>query len=129
MKPKFCSCSHSDVELCRGVLGAVPCFCACHKAERRPVAEVEADLRERLAGMGTLSVDRAENPVGPTFFTLKGPRSTHGHEDEAEQEVIIEYEPGEGFGLTLVGWGEDEDRTHKIEDVASKIRYWADGYI
>ena len=66
-----------------------------------------------------LPTDFSDNPVGPAAFTLKDNRS----------EIVVEYEPGEGFGLTLVGWCEDEDRTYNVDQVVSKVTYWLDGYI
>jgi hypothetical protein len=107
-----------DVELCV-VFDDSPCFCACHKADRRPVSEIEADLREGLKGLATVRTDRAENPQGPSFFMVTSPNS----------EIVVEYEPKEGFGLTLVGFVEDEDRSYQIGFVLKKIIYWLEGNV
>lgn len=122
MKPKWCSCKAHDAEACPGpsVLGGPPCICGCHKAERRSPLDVRFDLLQRLGErVRFLPTDISDDPHASVAFTIKDGRS----------EIIIEYEPGEGFGLTLVGWGEDEDRTYGFESLISKINYWLDGYI
>ena len=123
MKPKFCSCSSLEPDACKGAhlfQRAGGCTCACHKAEGRHPREVRAYLIERLGARATfLPTDFADTPVGVVAFTLKDERS----------EILVEYEPRRGFGLTLVGWCEDEDRTYDIDNVVSKITYWLDGRI
>jgi len=98
------------------------CSCACHTAEKRTVEEVEAELRARLT-RGKLTCDRAAEPQGPSFFILK----YDGEPGRNASEIVIEYEPSVGFGLTLVGWYEDRDRTYAIDSVVKKVEYWLDG--
>lgn len=120
MKPHWCGCKTRDAEACAQKFTSGPCPCACHKAERRHPRDVRSYLLQKLATrVEFVPTDMAENPTGPVAFTLK----------DAKSEIIVEYEPGEGFGLTLVGWCEDEDRTYRIDDVVAKVTYWLDGYI
>ncbi len=125
MKPKFCTCSSREPDGCKvGLKLGGPCVCACHGAERRPPVEVRADLMERLKGrVKFVPTDIASDPNALVAFTLQDEVGQH------KSEIVVEYQAGEGFGLTLVGWCEDEDRTYKIDNLVKKIEYWLDGYI
>lgn len=121
MRPKWCSCKHNEAALCAvgGPFEQSGCFCACHKAESRDAGEIWVLLREALPMM-TVICDRAECPQGAVWFSI-----TNG----AQQQVELEYEPGEGFGLELKGWGEDDHRFYQLDAVIKRILYLAEGYI
>jgi hypothetical protein len=78
---------------------------------REVQTEITKTLGDRVTCIGDGSV-----------MTVKGIS-----EEGQPSEIKIEYVPGEGFGMELVGWEKDADRTYRTENVVKKALFWLGG--